>query len=418
VPLALLAACGSNSTNAAAPLTIAPGSVRSASTTAPTTLTPTTLTPTTIAVTTTTLPPRSAMLAATGTVTISIDGGAATPATGEVAIAPGTSIETGDGEATITYDDGSLLRLDNDTTVEFNQTSQGSLTTGRVWARVATQKAAEPYRIETSAGDVTATGTAFVVTCPTEAACTVVVVEGSVDATAKGSTISVKAPSSMLLGSAQSTPVNWDNVFGDPWVLKAANADESIGWIGPVGLAKTLGPTFASMSGTFTATRTITECAPDNSSLCRTPIGTTAERTYVFSLECSMGFPCRGKVRTEYTGARSGEKVEAIVDAMFDGASYRWELTVGDNPLCTIDEESDGVIDKYFGEGSFTLAWTLTPSAADVTGTGIFSVTTATGTVTTKETVLAKAELIDPRCAPFVAGNSSGSIEARKTSEP
>jgi hypothetical protein len=381
---------------------------------ATTTLTP--VTATTAVVTTTTVAPPTATLTATGDVTTSVDGGKATAVTGEVPLAAGTSIVTAAGEALLTYDDGSLLRLDGNTTVAFGDGSRGSLTAGRVWARAKPQKAAESYRIETPNGVVTATATAFVVNCPTSKPCVVTVVEGSVDVTANALAKSAAAPAALVIGEEKSTPVNWDNVFGDPWVLAAANSDTSIGWPGPVDLAKKLGPTFASVGGTFTGTRTVTSCAPDDSLLCiDTPVGDVADRNYQLSVDCSQGFPCIGKALTQYKDGRTKQTVESLTDLVFDGTSYRWALTVNGNPLCSLDEDSDGSIDQFFGDGTYTLSWTLTPSAADVAADGLFTVTTASGVVTSAWSVSVQPNLVDSRCTPYVGGNQEASITVTKT---
>jgi FecR protein len=414
----VLTSCGGGTS--AAPATIAEQAASSlAATTSAvaTTAAVTTAAPaTTTLATTTTAAPQAATLTATGTVTVAVDGGAPTSASGPVELAAGSSVNTTDGEALVTYDDGSLLRLDANTTVLFDGQSRGSLASGRVWARVAAQDGSGSYRIDTPDGAVTATGTAFVVNCPSGETCSVTVVEGSVDVTVDAVTTAAEAPSTLAIGDKASRPANWDNVFGDSWVLAAANADSDLGWDGAIDLATAIGPAFASVGGTFVGTRTVTACAPANANVCiNTPVGNVGDRTYQLSVDCAGGFPCAGKALTQYQSAE-GEPLESLVDLEFDGTSYSWGFVDDGLTLCALDSDGDGTTDAALGDGSVTLSWTLTPTKAAVGADGVYAATTATGVVTAKQSVSVAASSLDDRCPEYIGGTQEAAIDVNRLS--
>ena len=119
--------------------------------------------------------------------------------TGERAVAVGDTVKTGPtGFAEVRYPDGSVTRLDSKTnfTVESlaSQSVKTALHEGEVWNEVekATGSSTK-FEVDTANAVATVRGTAFAVGCASDASCVFAVVDGTVDVTANGQTVSVTA---------------------------------------------------------------------------------------------------------------------------------------------------------------------------------------------------------------------------------
>lgn len=140
------------------------------------------------------------------------------------------------GFAEITYFDGSIVRLDVDSTITISDlvdavdasTIRSEMGTGRTYHRVNELTGDDTYEVETSVATATVRGTAFLVTCPDESTCTFDVLDGTVEVTpTTGDPVTV--------GSGQSVEVTVDDagapreidqsVLEDEWVLRNTDRD-------------------------------------------------------------------------------------------------------------------------------------------------------------------------------------------------
>ncbi len=313
--------------------------------------------------------------------------------------------DTGYGQ--IEYPDGSLTRLDVNTEFEVLEladsagvsTTRTKLSTGRVWNRVTDLGEEGEFSVETSVAVATVQGTAFMVDCREPASCVFTVLEGSIELTLPdGTTLVLVAPSSVKIdatdGAGTVTKVPADGAFGDPWADDNATRDVTAGFVSSGEMYKAHGPTFGSLDGTLAGDRTVVEfrclstptCSGDDS------VGNVAPRTYVFSIDCSAGYPCAGRVLTEYTVA--DQVNQELAPVTFDGDTYSWTLAY-DSFQCTWDDNNDGAVDRTSGALKVQTDWTLTPTAAAIID-GLWTITGGTIDGNTTNTVVSN----DPACDP------------------
>ena len=230
-------------------------------------------------------------------------------------VAVGDGVRTdATGYAEIAYLDGSRTRLDISTEFEVLElvddagvaSTRTSMGVGRTWHRVESVGAAGGgYSVETSQATATVRGTAFAIECLTPTECTYVVAEGVIElALADGSIVELVAPAAVTVTNGVAgavVAVPFDGVFGDPWLADNGARDASAGFADAATMYQTYGPAYASLNGTFTGTRTVTQldcigpCDPTSP-----PVGDVAERSYTFAIDCAGGVPCAGTVATEY----------------------------------------------------------------------------------------------------------------------
>lgn len=303
----------------------------------------------------------AATLLATGSSTVN-----GTAASEGAALTAGSVVAVAKGPAAIRYGDGSIVRLDSK--AEFvvgDGPSRGELRKGLSWIRVAPQGSGS-FAITVGGTTLTAKGTAFAALAG--ASTRVSVVEGVVQADAGGTPVDVSAGQ---LGTVKGTSVttgstNWDATFGNPFILKAANADVASmpGAADAAKLASELGRSYASWAGTYAGTRTITKCSGSDCQFAR--VGDTAKRTYTFAVDCSAGLPCRGQGVTQWA---SGNAVKTTKLPMsFDGDTMTYSLQPPPVRAC-----ADGT-----GSLATTISWRFTATKAAVVS-GAYVVTAAKG---------------------------------------
>ncbi len=279
-------------------------------------------------------------------------------------VAEGDGVRTdATGFAEIAYLDGSRTRLDvntefdvvalvDDAGVSSTRTSMGI---GRTWHRVESLgEAGGGFSVETSQATATVTGTAFAIECVSDAECSYGVIEGSLELTLPdGTVIDLAAPSvvNVVNGVADVvTPVPYDGVFGDPWLVDNAVRDVAAGFADPATIYQPYGSAYASMAGTFHVTGTITDQRCDSLCLEGPAVGDSIDYSFTFD---------------------SGD---------FDGSSHTF--TADSEQACGFDDDGDGAIDRETGRLAASDVHTLTPTAVEVR-TGIPQVTAFTGTLTT-----------------------------------
>jgi hypothetical protein len=324
------------------------------------------------------------------TVSLGLDGDDPSPVEGTVEVGVGGKVRTdasGFGELGLLL--GSLLRLDADTSIELLEHAddggaslvRARVESGRTWSRTGDLDSDDSYVIETPTAEAKAApGTAFVTEC-NELRCTFAVLKGRLDVElADGTAVTVEAPASVevrdgIIGEPVLVP--FDGAFGDPWLVENNDRDVEAGLDDVVAAYAELDPTLASLAGTFTGTRTITEVACDPAcSGSEAAVGDVAERSYAFDIDCSKGTPCTGTVDTEYV--INDEVVSGVQPLTFDGTTYRWAVEQA-IPAC----RSDGT-----GEVVVTIEWALTPTAAEIREEG-FAVTALEGEVISTNVVTA-----------------------------
>lgn len=396
VALCSLAACGGSSSS----------SDRS-STDAPTT---------TLAATTTTLPVTASANPIAQGVDAKLGAGEYVNITSPTEAVVGDHVRTdATGFAEIDYSDGSLTRLDvsTDFTIEALATSSGVATTrtkldaGRVWNRVQKLGTEGEYTVETAVATATVRGTAFLVDCRPSPACVFTVLEGSIElALTDGSTVTLTAPESVKVdpnGAGTPTKVPYDVAFADPWVVDNTERDVTAGYSSRLDVYRALGPAFASLSGQFDGNRVVRTADCLNAPTCSDAeaVGDSQPRTYVFSTDCSSGYPCTRMTTTQYVDATNTVH-EADVPVAFDGTGYSWSFDF-DTFQCAFDDNGDGVYgERPTGNLHIHLEWTLTPTTADaregawvVTGAALTS--SADKTVTDDQPVCRPVNVHDVR---------------------
>jgi FecR protein len=166
-----------------------------------------------------------------------------------VALAAVAPVAVGDGVRTdatgyaeIAYIDGSRTRLDVDTEFEVvelvddagNSSTRTSMEVGRTWHRVESLGEGEEFTVETSQATATVRGTAFTIDCPTTVTCTYMVLSGIVELIlADGSVIVLVGPAEVeVVGGIAGavSPVTFDRVLGDPWLLDNIDRDTAAGF--------------------------------------------------------------------------------------------------------------------------------------------------------------------------------------------
>lgn len=122
------------------------------------------------------------------------------PVATKTTLAIGDTVKTNaTGFAEVDYPDGSLTRLD--ATTKFTVTALGgtgptkaTLSQGEVWSEVQQATGSTPsFEIATPGAIAAVRGTAFAVSCASDTSCLFGVVDGTVDVTANGQTVSVPA---------------------------------------------------------------------------------------------------------------------------------------------------------------------------------------------------------------------------------
>lgn len=291
------------------------------------------------------------------------------------AVAEGDGVRTdGTGFAEVAYSDGSRTRLDVDTEFEVvalvddagNPTTRTAMGLGRTWHRVqALGATGGGFEVETSQAVAVVRGTAFLVSCLTVESCDFTVMEGTVDVVlSDGTVIPVVGPATLDVTSGAATgpvPITWDGLFGDPWVVDNTDLDVTAGFADSADVFAAYGPTYASMVGSFTGTRTITSltCAVAGCEAFVPPVGDVAARTYTFAVDCSGGAPCTASVVAQAADAT------VTVPASFDGTTLRWSLQY-DHSACWWDDDGDGNQDRSSGSASTSLTYEATPHTAAV----------------------------------------------------
>ncbi len=318
------------------------------------------------------------------------------------------------GFAEVVYPDGSLTRLDVDTDFEIvtitdaagSATTRTSLETGRVWNRVKTLGSEEEFSLETSVATATVRGTAFLVECRQPNSCTFTALEGSVEIVVEGQDpFLLVAPNSVTVDSAgvgDVVPVAFDAAFSDPWVADNAVRDVAAGYPSAAQMYEVHGPAFGALSGTFTGEATVVavECLETPTCDGQEDVGSVKPRTYVFSVDCSSGFPCVGQSLTQFS--QGNEVLQDDVPLTFDGTTARWTLA-RDNFQCSFDDGTQ------FGSLTYIIEWTLTPVAAEIRDDK-YSVTSVTIDIVATNTVIAA-----PECGNLRSFRQSGTATATRT---
>ena len=317
------------------------------------------------------------------------EGGPYAPVVASQPVAVGDGVRTdATGFAEVAYSDGSRTRLDANTEFEVvavsddagNPVTRTALEVGRMWNRVPTVAAASGgFVVETSQATATVRGTALLVSCLTVESCDYSVIEGVADVTlADDTVITVTAPATLDVTNGVATgptPLAWDGLFGDPWLVANTDRDVEAGFADRATVYQAYGPAYASMVGDFTGSQTIT--ALTCTSTCIEGLGTPAdvgmqiELAPSFTTDCSSG-----------TCAIVGN---AGVPYSFDGAVYT--VSIPEEPSdCTVDWGSDGVVDEVSGTVLSVTDSVITPTAAEVRD-GVYAVTALSRTATRVDTV-------------------------------
>lgn len=301
------------------------------------------------------------------TVTLTAADGDPTTVDGSVEVGPGGKVETdAGGFAELGLRLGGLIRLDVGTSVELLDLveTDGSvevrarLETGRTWSHADDLGTGGTFVVETPQAVAESTGGAFVTQC-NDVRCTFSVLKGSLDVELPdGTAVTIHAPASVEARDgtlSEPVVVPFDGAFGDPWLKENNDLDVEAGLEDVVQAFAELDPALASLTGTFTGARTITDvrcdpaCTGDEA-----VVGEVAERSYTFDIDCTKGTPCSGTVDTEYV--INDQVVSGAQPLTFDGTTYRWAVEQA-IPACRSDSSGEVVV---------TIEWSLAPSGAEL----------------------------------------------------
>ncbi len=333
------------------------------------------------------------------------------------------------GLAQIDHPDGSLTRLDVDSIMEIVELAGGPdaadvvirLDVGRTWHRVQDLGADGRFEVETSVATAAVRGTAFVVQCLAEGACVFTVVEGQVEVTAGGA--------SVTLGPFQRVEVAPDGTIGevedlaaadvlaDPWIAANLDRDEDAGFAAPGGSGGDDGTGAAGAPGPPTSDgvpvpvdavlamdggSTSTLLRPDGSTV-SVPIGGFDSITALWTADGGIGWVSDDAVQRMLPdggllGPLGGD-FEPILDTFGMTRDGRLLLS-GRSPdggaLMRLFDDAGGVLFEQASPGSARLDWpAVSPdgsmiAAVDFDNGQFVLIDVATGTTTT-----APADLID-----------------------
>jgi hypothetical protein len=312
----------------------------------------------------------------------------------------GDTIQTdATGLAEIHYRDGSLTRLDTDTTFTLeklvNTTGkrrvEGTVSVGRTWNRVEKLSESEAFEQNGNGATAAVQGTAFVTNCKLAtgttftapktrkalrklrraAQCTFTLVDGKIDLTAVGQTIAFVQGQQISVDqqgqAGQLVDVPPDALFKDAWIGDNVAQDSQAGK-GVTGTPNADDLTVARIEGTWTVTLAVTSTTGFRD----LTVGQVRSRTYEFSTNCDSG-PCAVTLTRETaTGTRT-------LPVTYAGGGY----SVVDPDLGAQDcMLSDGSVAVRNGlAGSATIEFHVT-DAASVGGT--WKATAIEGTTTEK----------------------------------
>lgn len=327
--------------------------------------------------------------------------GAAKPIETAGPVALGETVTTDEaGLSEVTFADESYTRVGPSsalTIVELsNAEAQRTVTLldlGQTWHRVKEIVAEDGvYQVDTPLGTASVRGTAFSVTCESDEACEITVIEGTVEfETADGTVITINAFERLTLPGEEAVPVSIDTVKADEWIMRnleldgveLADASEAAG----------LEDWQASAAGTWHLVYTVT--ASDDPGL---PVGTTQEADWdATSGECTEN-GCGMSVSSS-TGRQ--------FDVSLDASGLSW--TSGPDPLGCEDIDTGVLLTEY----GFDQTTTTELSPANIeTVDGVPTVTEYRG-IRTVSTVLKNPP--DPSCADPVQPTSSATIDVVMT---
>ena len=163
----------------------------------------------------------------------------------------GQGLEEGDvvrtdetGRTEILYGDGSLTRLDVETTFEIvklvaedrGRETATRLDSGNTWHRVKKLSESDSFSVSTASATAAVRGTAFVVRCDEDGTCTFTVIEGVVEITLEdGTVITLRAGQSVTVDAdgeaGEVVTLSPDQLASDPWISANLELDEEAGLI-------------------------------------------------------------------------------------------------------------------------------------------------------------------------------------------
>ena len=318
----------------------------------------------------------------------------------------GTSLDVGDaiqtdtaGRAQLTYADGSLTRIDKDSTFEIVELAleplkaQLKLDAGRVWNRVQDLTETQgSFEVETPVATAAVRGTAFTVECVRDDdACTFSVAEGLVEVT----TIT---DIQVLLAAGESVTVLADgSIEGvvaleeDDWIADNLEADDDDGFAAvalPEEPDEGGALAAANISGTWNVTHTVTNVKPKIRGF---GAGVKAERAWEIKQSCDAPCPATSPRVAQSHGGKMQKNSEPALQSA--GGIYTYDSNYG--LLCEDTETHEVLVDLSFEgpvKGEFWVA------AATVDGDGELSATTLVGRRTGELKLTPKAKA-HPTCS-------------------
>ena len=342
-----------------------------------------------------------------GVTVLKKDGKAFTKGKNNGKVKAGDTVQTdATGFAEITFPDGTITRLDNNTVFTLDELStktgdrkvEGTVSAGQTWNRV--QKLSENESFEQGNGNgatAAVLGTAFVTKCELPAGgtafkvvktkkalkklkkatkkCDFTLIDGKLKLTAANKTVDVNRGEQVDTlgadaGEVQESPP--DIFFTDKWILRNLGADANAGIAEATGEPTPEDLKHARIEGSWPVTLTVT-----NSGGARN-LGGTLVRTYTFTGDCSGGGAC------QVTLSRQTANGTEVIPLTYADGTYTGAVADMGRQDCLLD---DGTVAVRNGiQTSGTVSFTPTSAYAS---NGLWIANALSGTVTETATQIA-----------------------------
>lgn len=322
-------------------------------------------------------------------------------------IKPGDTIQTdGTGFAEITFPDGTITRLDNNSVFTLDKLStktgerqvEGTVSAGQTWNRVQKLSENESFQQGNGNGATAAVlGTAFVTKCELPAGgtafkvvktkkalkrlkkatktCDFTLIDGKLKLTALNKVVDVNRGQQIDTTGGDAGNVTTyppDILFTDTWIVRNLGADAGAGISEASGTPTADDLKHARIEGSWPVTLTVTQSSGFRN------LGGTVNRTYTFTGDCSGGGACKVTLSRQ---TANGTEVIALTYA--DGV-YSGSVPDMGTQDCLLDNGTVAVPNGLRNSGTVS----FTPTAAHAAG-GLWIADSLSGTVTETATQIA-----------------------------
>ena len=315
-------------------------------------------------------------------------------------IKAGDTVQTdATGFAEITFPDGSITRLDNNTVFTLDKLSTetgerevvGSVSTGQTWNRVQKLSENESFELGNGNGATAAVlGTAFLAKCELPSggrafkvvktkkalkklkkatkSCNLALIDGKLKLTALNKVVDISRGQEIDTtggdaGNAAQFPP--DVLFTDKWILRNLSEDAAAGISEATGDPTPDDLKYALIEGSWPVTLTVTSDSGFRN------LSGTLQRTYTFTSDCSGGRAC------QVTLSRQTANGTEVIPLSYTDGVYSGGVADMGTQDCVLDDGTVSVTNGLRNSGTVSFS----PTAA-VAQNGLWIATSLSGTVT------------------------------------